>query len=391
MAFDFILDAMASRESDQLLRQRQTIEAQKSGLLQVNGQHYINFSSNDYLSMRTDYEVMQSWCDGLVKYGVGSGASPLVTGYSVAHKALEDYLAEALGYESVLLFNSGFSANQSLCQALLKQNTTLVADKLIHASLIEGAQSAAAHGAKFKRYKHNDCGHLSSLLSNLRGDVLVATEGVFSMDGDQAPIRSIANLVNKYNAWLMLDDAHGFGVLGDSGLGSIEAIGLGQEKISILMGTFGKAVGTAGAFVAASEHVIDYLINFSKHTIYSTAMPPAQAVATLTSIKKIRQGEARAELLSNIEQFKLLANKAGLNLLESDTAIQPIMLPGASSALKASQQLKGLGLWVTPIRYPTVPKGKDRLRVTLSASHRAEDIVALVDALSLILPRVENS
>jgi 8-amino-7-oxononanoate synthase len=391
MAFDFILDAMASRESDQLLRQRQTIEAQKSGLLQVNGQHYINFSSNDYLSMRTDYEVMQSWCDGLVKYGVGSGASPLVTGYSVAHKALEDYLAEALGYESVLLFNSGFSANQSLCQALLKQNTTLVADKLIHASLIEGAQSAAAHGAKFKRYKHNDCGHLSSLLSNLRGDVLVATEGVFSMDGDQAPIRSIANLVNKYNAWLMLDDAHGFGVLGDSGLGSIEAIGLGQEKISILMGTFGKAVGTAGAFVAASKHVIDYLINFSKHTIYSTAMPPAQAVATLTSIKKIRQGEARAELLSNIEQFKLLANKAGLNLLESDTAIQPIMLPGASSALKASQQLKGLGLWVTPIRYPTVPKGKDRLRVTLSASHRAEDIVALVDALSLILPRVENS
>lgn len=385
MAFDFIADALAGRKRDKLLRHRQSIEAQRHGLLQVDGKHYINFSSNDYLGMRADYEVMQSWCDGLVEYGVGSGASPLVTGYSVAHQALEEYLAEALGYNSVLLFNSGFSANQSLCQALLQKNTTLLADKLIHASLIEGAQSAAAQGAIFKRFKHNDCDHLSQLLNNAQGDRLVSTEGVFSMDGDKAPLRDIAVLAKQHDAWLMLDDAHGFGVLGNSGLGSIEACGLGQADVPIVMGTFGKAIGTAGAFVAASQSVIDYLINFSKHTIYSTAMPPAQAVATMTSIEKIRTGKARATLFDNIALFKRLAKQADLTILDSDTAIQPIMLPNADSALKASNALKNLGLWVTPIRYPTVPKGKDRLRVTLSAVHRSEDIMALVDALSLVL------
>ena len=390
MAFDFIADALASRKRDDLMRQRQCIEAQQSGLLQINGRHYINFSSNDYLGMRADYEVMQSWCDGMVKYGVGSGASPLVTGYSEAHRILEDYLADALGYESVLLFNSGFSANQALCQSLLQKNTTLIADKLIHASLIEGAQSAVMRGATLKRYKHNDCEHLSNLLKGSEGDVLVSTEGVFSMDGDKAPLHEITALTHHHNAWVMLDDAHGFGVLGDSGLGTIEACGLSPKDVPILMGTFGKAVGTAGAFVAASEQVIDYLINFSKHTIYSTAMPPAQAVATMTSIEKIRKGEAREALLNNIEQFKVLAGKAGVNILDSDTAIQPILLTDAGSALKASDDLKKLGLWVTPIRYPTIPKGKDRLRITISAVHRAEDIIALVDALSLVLSGNEN-
>jgi 8-amino-7-oxononanoate synthase len=387
MAFDFIADALASRKKNNLWRQRQSIEAQQSGLLQIEGQHYLNFSSNDYLGMRTDYEVMQSWCDGMVKYGMGSGASPLVTGYSAAHKALEDYLAESLGYEGVLLFNSGFSANQALCQALLKQNTTLLADKLIHASLIEGAQSAAAHGSTFKRYKHNDCEHLSDLLKRTQEDTLVATEGVFSMDGDKAPLHEIVALTEQHHAWLMLDDAHGFGVLGESGLGSVEACGVGQEQVPILMGTFGKAIGTAGAFVAASQQVIDYLVNFSKHTIYSTAMPPAQAVATLTSIKKIRKGEVRTELQDNIAHFKGLANKAGFNMLDSDTAIQPIMLSDAANALKVSNDLKKLGLWVAPIRYPTVPKGRERLRITISAVHRKEDITALVDALSLVLSR----
>ncbi|TDF41343.1 8-amino-7-oxononanoate synthase [Alteromonadaceae bacterium M269] len=384
MAFDFISQKLAERKQDDLYRARQPIDLQQSGLIQINDRHYINFSSNDYLGLRTDYEVMQSWCDAMVKHGMGSSASPLVTGYSVAHQELEEYLAEALGYESVLLFNSGFTANQAICQALMQKNTTCVADKLIHASFIEGALAASTQGATFKRFKHNDCEHLSALLGDTDDDCLIATEGVFSMDGDQAPLSQIALLAEKHNAWLMIDDAHGFGVLGETGLGSLEASKLSSKEVPLLMGTFGKAVGTAGAFVAATKQTIDYLVNFSRHAIYSTAMPPAQATATLTSIKKIRQGDVRAELHENILLFKTLAKEAGLPLMESDTAIQPILVPGAKQALEASEALKSLGLWVSAIRSPTVPKEKDRLRITLSAIHRPEDIQALVEALSLV-------
>jgi 8-amino-7-oxononanoate synthase len=390
MAFEFVTDELQSRKQKGLLRQRQCVTSQQNGLLQVDGQYYLNFSSNDYLGMRSDFGVMQSWCDAMVKYGLGSGASPLVTGFSEAHRSLEDYLADALGYESVLLFSSGFAANQALCQTLLKQNTYLIADKLIHASVIEGARNAASQGSNLKRYKHNDCEHLATLLSKTDGDTLIATEGVFSMDGDQAPLGDIANLANQHNAWVVVDDAHGFGVLGDTGLGSLEAQGLDAKKIPILMGTFGKAIGTAGAFVAGSRSFVDYLVNCSKHTVYSTAMPPAQAVATQTSIEKIRTGGTRESLFGNIAQFKALAKQAGLAVLESQTAIQPILVPGPDRALRASEALRKLGIWVTAIRYPTVPKGKDRLRIAISAVHRADDISALVEALSLVLLNAEG-
>jgi 8-amino-7-oxononanoate synthase len=386
MAFDFIQTALAERHTQALFRQRQVIEEATGTLIQVAGQHYINFSSNDYLGMRQSMPVMQGWIDGISKYGGGSGASPLVTGYTSAHQALEEYLAEALGREKVVLFNSGFAANQAVCQALFKdargRKDAIVADKLIHASFIDGA---LATEADLLRFRHNDLSHLQQHLSKVQGNILVATEGVFSMDGDQAPLSDIQATVAMHQAWLMVDDAHGFGVLGETGMGSCELFKLGQQKVPILMATFGKAVGTAGAFVAGSADFIDYLINFARHYIYSTAMPPAQAVATLASVKAIRLAEKRQQLSHNIQHFKQLASSAGIPLMPSDSPIQPVLIGDASAALAASEKLKTLGIWVSAIRSPTVPKGTDRLRLTLTADHQSADIVALVDALQLTL------
>jgi 8-amino-7-oxononanoate synthase len=386
MAFDFISSALTERREQSLFRRRQCIEASTGTLIKVDGQHYINFASNDYLGMRQSMAVMQGWVDGVSEFGGGSGASALVTGYTQAHQALENYLAEALGREQVLLFNSGFAANQAICQALFKDSNgpagSIVADKLIHASLIDGA---LASEAKFLRYRHNDLNHLQQQLTKTSGDTLVVTEGVFSMDGDQAPLLDMLPLVDAHQAWLMLDDAHGFGVLGETGMGCAEAAGLSQQQLPVLMATFGKAIGTAGAFVAGSRELIDYLSNFARHYIYSTAMPPAQATATLASLKAIRTGTPRFCLHENIQLFKQLASAAGIKLMLSDSPIQPVIVGNAEEAVAASERLKSLGIWVSAIRYPTVPKGTDRLRVTIGANHQAEDIIALVDALQLAL------
>jgi 8-amino-7-oxononanoate synthase len=313
-----------------------------------------------------------------------------VTGYTSAHQALEEYLAAGLKREKVLLFNSGFAANQAVCQALFSQSPTkshdlIIADKLMHASFIDGAQ---ASGVKLARFKHNDLRHLDKMLSSADdfvNNVLVATESVFSMDGDQAPLRQIVPLTEQTKAWLMVDDAHGFGVLGQHGIGVIEAHNLSQQQVPIVMATFGKAIGTAGAFVAGSADFIDYLINFARHYIYSTAMPAAQAYATLMSLQSKQISQCRAVLSERINLFKVLAEHAGLKLMPSETAIQPVHIGNAAQALAASQKLKELGLWVTAIRYPTVPKHTDRLRVTLTAGHEERDIHALIDALQIVL------
>ena len=388
MAFEFITEALEKRRSDGLLRERQVIDAAVGPMIEVNGQHYINFSSNDYLAMRRSTVVLQAWADGISEYGGGSGASPLVTGYTNAHQALEEYLATQLNREKVLLFNSGFAANQAACQALFSQssaknNQHIIADKLMHASFIDGAQATSA---KLSRFKHNDMAHLQTLLTSSDAtNTLVATEGVFSMDGDQAPLPEMLNITEPKNAWLMVDDAHGFGTLGAKGLGVVEAHKLSQQQVPILMATFGKAIGTAGAFVAGSTDFIDYLINFSRHYIYSTAMPAAQAYATLQSLAAKQSAERRGILAERIVLFKLLAEQVGLNLMASDTAIQPVIIGDAEKALVASDKLKTLGIWVAAIRYPTVPKHTDRLRITLSAGHNEQDIHALVDALQIAL------
>jgi 8-amino-7-oxononanoate synthase len=391
MAFDFITSALDKRRRERLFRSHNTVDSAQGSMIEIGGQHYINFSSNDYLAMRRSSVVAQAWVDGISEYGGGSGASPLVTGYTNAHRALEEYLASELKRDKVLLFNSGFAANQAVCQALFSQNQikksdSIIADKLMHASFIEGAQ---ASNAKLSRFKHNDIAHLQMLLNSAntaRGhNTLVATEGVFSMDGDQSPLSDIVTMSKQADAWLMVDDAHGFGTLGKHGRGVIETHNLSQQQVPILMATFGKAIGTAGAFVAASHDFIDYLINFAKHYIYSTAMPAAQAYATLISLQAKQSAERRAILTERIEQFKFLAHKAGLTLMPSNTAIQPLLIGDAQKALVASEQLKALGLWVTAIRYPTVPKHTDRLRITLTAGHETRDIEALVDGLQIVL------
>ncbi|WP_299078117.1 8-amino-7-oxononanoate synthase [uncultured Paraglaciecola sp.] len=391
MAFDFIAPALDKRRNEGLFRTRKAIDSASGPLIEIAGQHYINFSSNDYLAMRRSTVVAQAWVDGISEYGGGSGASPLVTGYSNAHQALEEYLASELKRDKVLLFNSGFAANQAICQALYNHkyaNSTdvILADELMHASFNEGAQACKA---TFMRYKHNSFEHLQSLLHSSDGhksqSTLVATEGVFSMDGDQAHLDKMVTISQSANAWLMVDDAHGFGTLGKNGRGVIEANSLSQQQVPIVMATFGKAIGTAGAFIAGSQDFIDYLINFARHYIYSTAMPAAQAYATLASLQAKQNAERRVLLADRIALFKSLASKAGLTLMPSETAIQPLVIGDAQQALDVSEKLKSLGLWVTAIRYPTVPKGTDRLRITLTAGHEERDIHALVDALQLAL------
>jgi 8-amino-7-oxononanoate synthase len=364
-------------------------------MIQVDGQHYINFSSNDYLAMRRSNVVAQAWVDGISEFGAGSGASPLVTGYTHVRQALEEYLATALGREKVLLFNSGFAANQAICQALFsisnnktetgkKTSGTILADKLIHASFIDGAQAC---DATLNRFRHNDLTHLQTLLNKTStdADVLVATESVFSMDGDQAPIGDILAITQNSPAWLMVDDAHGFGVLGQQGLGVVDLHNLNQEQLPVLMATFGKAIGTAGAFIAGSSELIDYLVNFARHYIYSTAMPAAQAYATLACLQSKKRLINKDVLEQRIQQFQVLSKAAGIPVMPSDTAIQPVLIGDAEAVLTASNKLKKLGLWVSAIRYPTVPKNTDRLRITLTAGHTEQDIQALVDALQLVL------
>jgi 8-amino-7-oxononanoate synthase len=377
---------LAQQQDQCLLRKRTIIEDDYDGIIKVNGKYFLNFAGNDYLGLRHHQGVLQSYVEGLSKFGSGSGASPLVTGHSIEHNLLEDYLAEALNREAVLLFSSGFAANQTICHALLQKQDSVLCDKLMHASFIEGAASSAA---QLTRFAHNDMAHAAAMCAkaqakaSAQSGLLLATEGVFSMDGDQGLLPDLAQLAQAHDAMLMVDDAHGFGVLGDNGFGSIEAFGLDQQAVPIVMGTFGKAVATSGAFIAGSQMLIDYLVNSAKHYIYSTAMSAANARATLTSLEVINQGEQRARLQHNITQFKNLAQQKGIALAPSDTAIQPVVVGDPALALKASEKLKSLGIWVTAIRTPTVPPGKDRLRITLSAIHQDKDIEALVDSLAL--------
>lgn len=394
MAFDWLETQLSERAEQGYLRQRKCQQYEKDNIICINDAHYLNFSSNDYLGMRHHEGVLQAWVEGLAQFGAGSGASPLVTGHTQAHLALEAYLADALDREAVLLFNSGFSANQAICQALFAQGGDILADRLMHASFLDGASSSKA---QLRRFKHNDINHLASLFEKVKSqDCLVATEGVFSMDGDSAPVREIADITSANKSWLMLDDAHGFGVLGEHGLGTAELHNLSQSDVPILMGTFGKAIGTGGAFIAGSQTLIDYLVNYARHYIYSTAMPPSQAVATLFSISHIvNNDDGRAKLHENIADFRnrfsaLIgqASDSDLYLADSHSAIQPVIVGTPEKALALSEALAQRGIWVPAIRYPTVPKGEDRLRITLSATHTSKDIEILVDAIGLSLEEV---
>ncbi|MEL3925831.1 8-amino-7-oxononanoate synthase [Aeromonas enteropelogenes] len=370
-------EALAAREQAALLRSRVATDEAGGGRLRVAGREYLNFSANDYLGLADHPAIKAAFKEGIERYGAGAGASPLVTGYSRAHQQLEETLADWLGLEAVLLFNCGFSANQAVLKALLGKDHLLWQDRLNHASLQEmGSQLPC----KMKRFGHNDMAALERQLEPNRG--LIVSEGVFSMDGDQGPWRELAALAARSGNWLMIDDAHGLGVLGFEGRGTLAAQGVEPARVHIQMGTFGKALGVAGAFVGGSRELVEYLVNFARHYVYSTHMPAAQACAVSQSIELVRGAdESRARLARLIARFRQGAQALGWQLGASDTPIQPLLVGESGAALRLAERLRGCGIWAGAIRPPTVPVGTARLRITLSAAHRDEDIDRLLDAL----------
>ncbi|WFC15490.1 8-amino-7-oxononanoate synthase [Aeromonas salmonicida] len=369
--------ALARREQAALLRRRTATDGSVGGRLQVAGRDYLNFCANDYLGLAVHPAIKAAFKDGIDSYGAGSGASPLVTGYSRAHQQLEETLADWLGVEAVLLFNCGFSANQAVLKALLGREHLLWQDRLNHASLQEmGSQLPC----KMKRFGHNDMTALERQLEPNRG--LIVSEGVFSMDGDQGPWPELARLAAQSGNWLMIDDAHGLGVLGPQGRGTLAAQGVAPASVHIQMGTFGKALGVAGAFVGGSRELVDYLVNFARHYVYSTHMPAAQACAVSKSIALVRAAdESRAHLARLITRFRQGTAALGWQLGASDTPIQPLLVGESSAALQLAARLRDRGVWVSAIRPPTVPAGTARLRITLSAAHSEQDVDRLLEAI----------
>jgi len=371
---------LAERKADHLYRQRRIMDSPQGVEVVVDGKPYINFCSNDYLGLANEPVVNKAFKQGIDQYGSGSGAAHLVTGHSTAHHALEEELAEFVQRPRALLFSTGYMANLGVVSALTERHDTVVADKLNHASLIDAAQLSRA---SMERFAHADMNALESLLAKHdKGNKLVVSDGVFSMDGDIAPVKQMARLSETYDAILMIDDAHGLGVLGEHGRGTLEQLNLGINEVPILVGTLGKAFATFGAFVAGSEELIETLIQGARSYVYTTALPPAVAEATRASLQCVIKDDWRREQLHRlIQQFKQGAHELGLPLMQSDTAIQPLLIGSSDKALEISEYLRTQGLLISAIRPPTVPKGTARLRITLSAIHRPRHVDLMLDAL----------
>jgi 8-amino-7-oxononanoate synthase len=383
MSFD--LNArLAARRAEHLYRQRPLLQSPQGPEVIVDGKPLLAFCNNDYMGLANHPEVVAAWQAGAERWGVGGGASHLVIGHSTPHHALEEALAEFTGRPRALLFSNGYMANLGTVTALVGQGDTVLEDRLNHASLLD---AGLLSGARFSRYLHNDSGSLASRLDKAVGDTLVVTDGVFSMDGDVADLPALAKAAKAKDAWLMVDDAHGFGPLGANGAGVVEHFGLGIDEVPVLIGTLGKSFGTAGAFVAGSEELIETLIQFARPYIYTTSQPPALACATLKSLELLRTEHWRREhLTALIRQFRMGAQAIGLQLMDSFTPIQPILIGDSGRALQLSQMLRDLGLMVTAIRPPTVPAGSARLRVTLSAAHSEAQVQLLLQALEQCYP-----
>ena len=367
-----------------LYRSRRVIDGPQSVVLNVNGKSVINFSSNDYLGLANHPEVVAAFKNAVDQYGVGSGSAHLICGHSRAHHALEEELAEFTGREKALLFSTGYMANVGVISALVGRGDYVLEDRLNHASLLDGGLLSRA---QFSRFKHADYADLQAHMLNSAGRKLVVSDGVFSMDGDLADLPLLVELVDQYQAGLLIDDAHGFGVLGKNGGGIVEYFGLTQNQVPILMGTLGKAFGTFGAFVAGSDELIEWLIQKARSYVFTTALPPAVAEATRTSLRLLQTESWRREhLQALIARFRLGALQQGLQLMDSFTPIQPILVGDSQQVMTISSALLERGFLLSPIRPPTVPKGTARLRVTFSAEHQYHQVDALLDALSKVIP-----
>jgi 8-amino-7-oxononanoate synthase len=381
-------------DGTQQRRRRRTVDgfATPGSILEpvVDGRRLVNFSSNDYLGIAGDARVAAAMQLAAGKWGAGAGAAHLVTGHTQEHHALEQELAAFAGREAALLFSTGYMANVGVITALAGRGEVVLQDRLNHASLIDGARQS---DARLQRYDHGNVADAAYLLENAEGKTsIIATDGVFSMDGDIAPLQELATLAAQHDAWLVVDDAHGLGALGANGGGSLEIAGLDATQVPVLVGTLGKAFGSFGAFAAGSRDTIELILQRARSYIYTTALPPAVAAATRASLKiVIEEGWRRERLASLIARFRAQAVQCGLPLLPSATPIQPVMLQGAARCLAASRLLLERGYWVSAIRHPTVPAGTERLRVTISAGHTEQQVDALVEALRGVIAAAEQA
>ena len=394
-----LAERLATRHAENLYRQRPLLESPQGPCITVAGKNYLAFASNDYLGLANHPAVIAAFQQGAKDWGVGGGASHLVLGHSQPHQQLEEALAKFTGRERALVMSSGYLANLAAITALVGKGDTLLHDRLNHASLLD---AGLLSGARFSRYLHKDMASLAKRLQSVQersaqkqsaqGKTLIVTDGVFSMDGDLAPLPEIAALVkaksdensgkNK-DTWLMVDDAHGFGVLGKTGGGLVEHYAMTAADVPVLVGTLGKAFGTAGAFIAGSEALIETIIQFARPYIYTTSSPPAVACATLASLKILQEESWRREhLQALIQQFREGAQALGLNLIDSPTPIQPIIIGDAATTVAVAAQLREEGILVGAIRPPTVPQGSARLRITLTAAHTEQQLDQLLTVLA---------
>ena len=383
MIEDHLTANLAEIATAGLARRRRVLESPCGRIATVDGKNVLNFASNDYLGLASNAEIAQALAAGARQWGAGSGASHLVSGHLAPHEALETAIAAFVGFPRALTFSTGYLANLAIVPTLATRGAMIFSDKLNHASLIDAMQLAKAGGAEVQRYPHGDMTALERLLAASRSpNKLIVSDAVFSMDGDLAPLPALFALAERFDAWLVVDDAHGFGVLGPQGRGSLAHFNLAQHPRLLLMGTLGKAAGVGGAFVAGSETAIEALLQKGRTYIFTTAAPPALACALAKSLEIIEHGDAlRANLVARIGQVR--DGLAGLpwQLLPSATAIQPLIVGGNAAVLALAQALWADGLWVPAIRPPTVPKDTARLRISVSAAHTAADIDQLIRAL----------
>ena len=371
---------LARLRTEHLYRSRAVVDGPQGVEIVVDGARYLSFCSNDYLGLANHPRVIAALKEGAERYGAGSGASHLVTGHQRPHHALEEALAAFTGRPRALLFSSGYLTNLGTVAALAGRGDLLWEDRLNHASLLD---AGLLSGARLRRYSHGDTAALLYRLGETTGrHAMIVTDGVFSMDGDLAPLPQLAEIAQRHEAWLMVDDAHGLGVLGAGGRGTLEHFALNDKAVPILIGTLGKAFGTFGAFVAGDADLIEYLIQRARSYIYTTALPPAVAHATLASLRLLENEGWRREHLHNlIARFRHGAEQLGMQLLPSATPIQPLLVGSAERALALSSALRQSGIYVGAIRPPTVPRGTARLRITLSAAHSEAHVTRLLAAL----------
>ncbi len=375
---------LRQRKEAGLYRTRRVAETPPGRLIVIDGRECLAFCSNDYLGLAGEPAVVAAFREGAERYGVGSGASHLISGHTAAHHALEEELADFLGRDRVLLFSTGYMANLGVITALCGRADTVLEDRLNHASLLDAARLS---GARLQRYIHGDPADPERRLARTGGGrVLLASDGLFSMDGDLASLPQLATVAKQHGAWLMVDDAHGVGVMGAGGRGTLEYFNLNQQQVPVLMGTLGKAFGVFGAFVAGSELLVESLIQRARSYIYTTALPPAVAEAARVSLCLIREQPWRREHLHNlVRRFRSGAAQLDLPLMASQTPVQPLLVGEPKQAIRMSEALWERNILISAIRPPTVPAGSARLRITLSAAHTGSDVERLLTALEEVM------